>query len=261
MKTINAAIYCRTSVDDRNDPRLSTGNQQKDGLELARSLNFDIKPDHVFLDIGISGSKPPARWQERRLTRLNHRPELERMMQSIEQGDIQAVIVRKRDRLFRSLELSLKFFKFMEEHNIQLHATGEKINLDGSASSRLELTLMMAVAEFQLQTTRENILQAKRHQKAEGLKMCGCDVLGYRDGEKKGTCEIVPGEAAIAGDIFDRYIAGASLKSLSIHLREMGVRSGKSWHVSHISRIIDNPSYIGMAENGDGELIRRRPQS
>ena len=185
MKTINAAIYCRTSVDDKNDPKLSTSSQQKDGMKIARSLNFKVKTDHVFLDIGISGARPPTRWQERCINKLNHRPELERMMQSIEQGEIQAVIVRKRDRLFRSLELSLKFFKFMEEYNIQLHATSEKINLDGSASSRLELTLMMAVAEFQLQTTRENILQAKRRQKAEGLKMCGCDVLGYRNGEKK----------------------------------------------------------------------------
>ncbi len=86
---------------------------------------------------------------------------------------------------------------------------------------------MMAVAEFQLQTTRENILQVKRHQKAEGLKMCRCDVLGYRDGEKTGTCEIVQGEVEIVKDIFDRYIAGASLKSLSIQLNRTGVRNGK----------------------------------
>ena len=258
MRTTNAAIYCRTSVDDKNDPKLSTGSQKEDGVKLARSLNFDVKPDHVFLEIGISGSKPPARWQNKRLTKLNHRPELERMMQAIEQGRIQAVVVRKRDRLFRSLELSLKFFRFMEEHNIQLYATSEKINLDGSASSKLELTLMMAVAEFQLQTTRENILQVKRRQKSEGLKMCRCDVLGYRNGEKKGSCETVPAEVPIIKDIFDRYIAGASLSSISIHLNRLRVRDGKLWHVSHISRIIDNPSYIGMADNRDGELIPSR---
>ena len=262
-----AAIYARTSVDDKDDPRGSTGHQVQDGKALATKLGFVVRDENVFIDLDLKGSLPPTRWQTHKITRRNHRPGLDTMMQAIADGTIHAIIVRKRDRLFRHLEDSLKFFRFLESHKIQLHATDERINLDGSASSRLELRVMMSIAEYQLETTRENVLQAKRHQKAEGMKMGPCLTLGYRNGMKAGMAEIVPSAVSVVKEIYDRYIAGQSRGRImewlnAVHKNLLPSRdkryAAQAWYHSHIARILANPHYIGMTKGPNGSLIRSK---
>ena len=215
-------------------------------MKLAEKLGFKVSKNSVYIDLDLSGSKPPSRWQEKRLTSRNHRPELERLMADIESGRIQAIIIRKRDRLCRNLEMSLKLFRFLQKHNVQLFATSERINLDGTASSKLELTIMMAIAEYQLDTTRENILQSKRRQLAEGLRM-GKPVYGYNVGEKKGSIVINQAEANIVKEMYDKYEQGDSMQKIG---RDYG------WHVSKIRRCLENPCYIGLAYNAERELIK-----
>jgi DNA invertase Pin-like site-specific DNA recombinase len=115
---VRAAVYARTSSDDLSDPKLSTSSQVQDGRTLAETLGMTVADESVFIDMDLSGSLPPTRWQTHRRTLHNHRPALERLMVAIESGKVQAVVIRKRDRLFRHLEDSLRFFRFLETHKV-----------------------------------------------------------------------------------------------------------------------------------------------
>lgn len=256
------AIYCRTSRDDKDDPRLSTDSQRKDCIAEANILGFTVNPKHVYIELDRSGSLPPTRWLEgKKPNAHNHRPLLDKMMGAIEKHEVQAVIVRKRDRLFRSLEQSLEFFQFLDSHGIELYGTDEKIRHDGTASSKLELRMMMTVSEYLLDTTKENIRQAKRQQKLNGLKMCGCMTLGYRDGKTRGSVEVVPEAEAVVLEVFDKYISGQSRGEImrwlnQNHLDLLPSRNkrykAKQWYHSHVARILSNYHYIGMQLGADG---------
>lgn len=73
--------------------------------------------------------------------------------------------------------------------------------------------------------------------------------LGYRKGED-GQPEIVPEEAETICLIYDRFLAGDSLKGIAELLEEKGIKSptGKAqWQFSTIQSILSNEKYKGDA--------------
>jgi putative DNA-invertase from lambdoid prophage Rac len=83
------AVYCyiRVSTERQSEEGLSLGAQQQsvEGYAMIHGLNVD----HVFIERGVSGSKP-----------LAERPEGSKLMAALKPGDI--CITPKLDRCFRS---------------------------------------------------------------------------------------------------------------------------------------------------------------
>ncbi|NUR57268.1 MAG: hypothetical protein HOV87_00930 [Catenulispora sp.] len=71
--------------------------------------------------------------------------------------------------------------------------------------------------------------------------------------------ELVAAEAAIVAEIFDRFVEGASLRSIAQDLNARGVptSTGKSWSVGGIGRIVDAPRYAGLRVR-HGEVVAGR---
>jgi len=184
-----AAIYCRTSRDDHDDPRLSIGTQIENGKALALKQGFDVADEHIFIDQGLSGKLPPTRWQNSKLTKKNHRPGLEGAMVALESDVVQALVIRHRDRLCRSLRLSIDLFGFFESLRAELYATDDTIAVTDNATARLQLHLLMSIAQYHMDVTQEAVRKAKERQKAEGLKMGPVFTLGYLEGPIPGRRE------------------------------------------------------------------------
>jgi len=257
-----AAIYCRTSRDDTDDPRLSIATQIEDGKTLAAKLGLKVTDERIYIDQNLSGKLPPTRWHEVKLTKANHRPGLEAAMVALESGEVQALIIRHRDRLCRSLKLSIKLFEFLSCIKAEVYATNDTIAVSHDATSSLQLNLLMAIAQYQLDSTQENVLRAKKKQKHEGLKMSPCFTLGYQDGKTKGTVTTEGNDEAVqtVRELYRRYLAGETVgelvRWLNTEKSHLYNTYGKAFYHSSVRRILTNPHYIGMVYNEQQELIK-----
>ena len=115
LQSQRCAIYARTSRDDPEDPRLSTSSQVLEAEKRIADLGGTLDRKYIYIDVGISGSRPPTRWlhQKTKSNKANHRPELEKLMSAIDRRDVDAVVCFRRDRLFRNLEMALRFYRFL----------------------------------------------------------------------------------------------------------------------------------------------------
>lgn len=130
------------------------------GQNTDRQLD-NIQLDKVFVD-KISGS-------------TKNRPELQRMLEYVRQGD--TVIVHSLDRLARNLEDLLSIIKILNEKQVTFKSLHENLTLSGQGNSpmdKLILQVFGAIAEFNRslirEAQREGIEKAKLKGKYTGRK-------------------------------------------------------------------------------------------
>ena len=116
---MQVALYARVSTPTQE--KADTIESQLEQLQAyARQQAYDVLPEHIFLDNGVSGA------------RLD-RPELDRLRDCVQMGDVDAILILSPDRLARNyvsavvalggvqkMELSDDFCK----HPLFRHATG-----------------------------------------------------------------------------------------------------------------------------------------
>lgn len=125
---------------------------------------------------------------------VRERPELERCLQYLREGD--TLVVYKFDRLGRSLKNLMDIFDDLTKRHIGLVSI--KDGVDGSTNTgKLMMTLMAAIAEFERNVIRERsaagLAEAKRRgkklgrpKKEESPKIKACVTL-YQSGESIGN--------------------------------------------------------------------------
>lgn len=143
--------------------RVSTADQSPDAARLElrdAAMRFGY---HVELDIDETGSGA-----------TNDRPGLLRILEAARRGEVHAVLVWKLDRFGRSALDLLANLRTLEGSGIRFICTTQNIDLrpDGDAMSRLMLTMLSAIAEFErtliAERTRLGIERARRSGKRIG---------------------------------------------------------------------------------------------
>src|SRR5699024_227771 len=99
-----AAIYARTSSDQQQEAGVK--RQVHLCTKLAEADEAVIIPDGKFVDNNISAFSG------------SRRPEYERLLQTIEAGDIDTVYVYALDRLARRTKDTLTLFELCEHHRM-----------------------------------------------------------------------------------------------------------------------------------------------
>lgn len=132
--------YARVSTVDQ-DPRL-----QLDALNKARA-------DRI--------------WQER-LSAVDHRPQLQAMLDALQPGD--EVLVWKLDRLARSLRHLLDIIEAITKAGASLRSLTEPIDTS-SALGRMMLQLLGSFAEFERSMIRERCAAGRIAARARGVPM------------------------------------------------------------------------------------------
>lgn len=87
-KQLTCYIYCRVSTEEQANGGFSLDNQKRACMDFADSNRYIVKG--IFIDEGKSA-------------RTTDRPEFQRMMGSIKQSPVDAVICYKIDRLARNV--------------------------------------------------------------------------------------------------------------------------------------------------------------
>jgi len=141
--------------------RVSTAEQRVDSqeLELRRYCDQRGWTDVKYYTDRISGASCS-------------RPELDAMMKDVRAGNVTRVVCYKLDRLGRSLTHLALMLDELNRLKVPLIASSQGIDTsDDNPAGRLQLGVLMAVAEFERGIIRERVKAGVTAAKARGVKL------------------------------------------------------------------------------------------
>jgi putative DNA-invertase from lambdoid prophage Rac len=197
--------------------RVSTVRQADEGESLevqeriiaGYALQHGIKVDRVFVERGVSGSKP-----------LSERPQGASMLAAIKPGDV--VITPKLDRMFRSALDALDVLADLKKRGIALHMVDLGGDVSTNGVSKLVFTILSAVAEAERDRTRERVAEVKRDQRTRGRYLGGKPPFGWRIGDT-GDLVVVPEQQEALKRMRVLRAEGAPLRTIADKITADGV--------------------------------------
>ncbi len=266
----NTAIYLRLSRDDEDiDGSKSESNSISSQRDMIRSYirkqdNMEIYD--IYVDDGWSGAN-------------FDRPEFKRMMQDIEAGKIDCVIVKDLSRLGRDyIEAGRLIQKTFPAFSVRFIALTD--HFDSLTADYNETSLVVPVKNFVNDSyCRDISSKVRSHQKVKrenGEFIGAFCVYGYRKSSEKRNA-LIPDEYAadIVRKIFAWKIDGYSNLAIAEKLDELGILSPMEykkmqgakfqtgfvtgiktkWSAVAVKRILTNENYIGTLVQGKEEKV------
>jgi site-specific DNA recombinase len=189
------------------------------------------------------------------------RPGLTRLLEDIDAGKIDTVVVYKVDRLTRSLGDFAKIVETFEAHEASFVSVTQQFNTTTSMG-RLTLNMLLSFAQFEREVTGERIRDKIAASKRKGLWMGGNVPLGFEpDGR---TLVIVEPEAKTVRTLYWLYLELGTVRRVKEEADRIGLKSkvrqgvgqrmlgGRPLGRGHIYRLLSNPLYIGrIAHKGE----------
>ena len=234
--------------------RVSTPNQAEEGESLDEQIqklegycSFKSWKNYaVYREEGFSGKDLK-------------RPSFQRMIADIQRGKINTVIVKKIDRLSRSIVDFENVYKMFDDSGVDLISIQE--NFDTStAIGRSVIRIVLIFAQLEREQTSERTIDVMAYRAKQGLFNGGYPRLGY-DIDYENKC-LIPNESEIwsAKEIFTTYIRLGSLSETARELNDKGYRlkswttragqkrGGERFQKNSVSRILNDPIYIGKVK-------------
>lgn len=224
---MKAVGYCRVSSQDQIDGTSLTA-QENQIKAYAALKGFDL--DGLFIDPGVSGSRP-----------LATRPEGGKMVEALNKGEAQAIIITKLDRGFRSSSDCLVNVETWQEKGIALHI----LNLGGQTidtstpTGKFFITIMAGAAELERNLIRERCNDGRRARRAQGQRI-GEIPFGYSlAADGKTLVESEEEQEAITLALKLRA-EGHSAAGIARELNRRGIRTkkGKTWCHVQVTRLL-----------------------
>lgn len=252
-KVVRAAVYCRKSTDENLHSDFNSLDAQREAcqsyIDSMKSEGW-IALEQTYEDAAISGGTVD-------------RPALQRLIEDIENGLVDAVVVVKLDRLSRSLSQFLQLMEFMERQHIAFCAVTQQINTASSAG-RLLVNVLMSFAQFEREIgserTREKVCAARK----KGRYIGGHPPLGYDINRETHQLTVNGTEAQTVQELFRLYLERRSLLAVvqevnqrgwtkkSWQTGKSGYRNGRPFDKVYLQRLLINPLYIGQVKlHGD----------
>src|SRR5664279_1845888 len=200
-KPVRCAVYTRVSTDQGLEQDFNSLDAQYDasqayirsqahaGWTLVRS-KYD--------DGGFSGGN-------------TDRPALQRLLEDVQAGKVDIIVVYKVDRLTRSLADFAKLVELFDRHSASFVSVTQQFNTTTSMG-RLTLNILLSLAQFEREVTGERIRDKIAASKRKGMWMGGLVPLGYDVRERR--LVINRSEAETVREIFRRYLELGSVRLL-----------------------------------------------
>ncbi len=227
------AAYCRVSTG--SEEQLTSYKTQKKVYTEMIAENKEWEFAGLYADEGISG------------TRADKRPQFTKMINDCIAGKIDMIITKSVSRFARNTVECLEYVRMLKARGIGVIFEEQNINTL-KTDSELYLIIYAGFAQSESESMSKNITWAYRKNFENGkTSFVYKKLLGYRRGED-GQPEIVPEEAAIVREIFDRFLQGEThlqiskeMKSRNYHFEEKKFQFNKSL----IATILRNEKYTG----------------
>ena len=235
------ACYTRKSVySDKSD---SVDSQTRFCREYAeQNIDDEIESFTVYCDEGFTGAN-------------TSRPDFVRMMQDVDAGIVDILIVYQLDRLSRDVRDFSNIYKHLEEKGVKFVSVKEKIDTV-SPIGKAMMYVTMVFAQMERETIAQRIGDNMISLARKGFWVCGPAPYGYVNKEitvngKKHTT-IVPDkeQAEHVANVFEEFLEGRhTLHSLYMKYYRKGEKgpAGFQYSTEGIYRILSKPCYAPTA--------------
>ena len=246
---VKCGLYARVSTDLQAEVKNGSLDTQIDQLQKYVEFKNTIPPEEEWKAVAIYR-------EEGKSGKNVDRPEYKRMVRDIEQGQINAVICTRIDRVSRSIIDFYQFHEFLKENEAIFISLNE--NWDTSTPmGRCALTISLAMAELERERTSERTKEKMQWRAEKGL--CnGGQILGYdNDPDDKGVPKPNAAERELVLLIFRTYVQEQSFRETARIINEKGYRTksyvsrrdvvhvGRKFSKTLIRRMLQNEFYIG----------------
>lgn len=228
---MKAAIYARYSSSGQREESIE--GQVRECTDYINKCGYDLV--NTYTDKALTG-------------RTDKRPGFQRMIADAEKHLFDIVVCWKIDRFARNRYDSAIYKTRLRKCGVSVQYARETIS-DGAEGIILE-SVLEGFAEYYSANLAENVKRGNYESVSE-LKTMGKKYLGLTD--ENGHFAIDRETAPIVQEIFERYAAGESVKSICDDLNRRGKRNrnGNVFDKSGIVRILKNERYAGTYLYGD----------
>ena len=207
---VRCAIYTRKSHEEGLEQDFNSLDAQREACEAyvasQKHEGWTCLPG-IYDDGGVSGA-------------TLERPALKRLLEDMETGGIDAVVVYKVDRLTRTLGDFARIVEVFDRKEVSFVSITQQFNTTTSMG-RLTLNMLLSFAQFEREVTSERIRDKIAASKKRGLWMGGLPPLGYDVQDRK--LVVNEQEAETVRDIFRHYLETGSVSALQDRLERDGV--------------------------------------
>lgn len=180
------------------------------------------------------------------------RPAFQRLMQDVESGKVDVVVVYKVDRLSRSLlDFASLVERFRKADVYFVSVTQPFLSADSDAMAQLLLNILMAFAQFERQLIAERIRDKITLSRRKGMWTGGNVPFGYRS--EKSKLYVREDEAVAVVRIFQLFVELRSDAAVAktLHAQGARTRSGHLWSRPSVANVLTNPIYAGYITLGE----------
>ncbi|MEH6835446.1 recombinase family protein [Falsihalocynthiibacter arcticus] len=251
---IRCAIYTRKSSEEGLDQDFNSLDAQHEAcasyVASQKHEGWKLLPSR-YDDGGKSGG-------------TLERPALQRLLEDIDAGKIDMVVIYKIDRLTRSLGDFARLVDRFEDVDCSFVSVTQAFNTS-SSMGRLTLNVLLSFAQFEREVTAERIRDKIAASKKKGLWMGGVAPLGYQAHPDSTRRELVTNAAGAqtVQRIFALYEEFGCLNAVMRQAKLEGLLSkrhvfatgrkqgGKPLSRGQIYHILRNPTYLGRIRHKD----------
>lgn len=240
------AIYARVSTLEGLEQGFTSLDAQRESAESyiqsQKSLGWVALPEK-YDDYGFTGANMD-------------RPALKTLIDAINEGKIDCIVVYKVDRLSRSLLDFTKLLELFDGKGITFVSVTQHFNTNNSMG-RLTLNILLSFAQFEREIISERTRDKLGAAKKKGKFVGGRPPLGYDLDKENHKLVINPKEAEIVRDLFSLYLQQRSLLRVAMIANEKGYRTKsclrnglpageKQFSQSNLQLLFRNITYTGQ---------------
>ncbi len=241
---VRCAIYTRKSSEEGLEQDFNSLHAQREACEAyvasQRHEGWTVLPE-VYDDGGFSSGSM-------------ERPALRGLLQAIDAGGVDVVVVYKVDRLTRSLADFAKIVEVFDAKSVSFVSVTQQFNTT-SSMGRLTLNVLLSFAQFEREVTGERIRDKIAASKRKGMWMGGNVPLGYLAQDR--SLAIDPDEAATVRQVYDLYREFGNVRLVQVETDRLGLVSkrrprpdgrvlgGVGFTRGALYKLLSNPVYAG----------------
>ena len=238
------AAYIRVSTDDQLE--YSPDSQIKLIKEYAKKNDIIIPKEFIFADEGISGKS------------AEKRPAFNKMIAIAKQKEnsFDVILVWKFSRFARNQEESIVYKNMLKKEGVDVVSISEPI-IDGPFGSLIE-----RIVEWQDQYYLTNLSSEVRRGMTEAASrgaVLSQAPFGYDTKDKKYI--VNEKQAIIVREIFDRFVAGEKISTITKWLQSIGIRTrrGNPPDRRFVEYLLHHPIFVGKTRwCTDGKAASKR---
>jgi site-specific DNA recombinase len=242
--TIRAGIYCRISRDWEGK-QLGVERQRQDCLRIAKNRGWTVV--EYYIDNDVSAAK----------TSKKVRKEYRRLLDDIEAGKLDAVVLWMEDRLQRQVIELAEFLKVCDAAGVtRIASAGGEFDLS-DPDQRTMLYIKAAMAEAEIEKMRAR-MRRKHLERAEkgGPHSGGIRAFGTVGGGKQRVTEAqARAERELIAEAAQRIIDGDSLRGIATDWNDRAIRTptGGIWSNVSLRTMLLSPRLVGQRQH-NGQL-------